>query len=83
MRRSTALGLAVLCALATGCATFRAANQPLARWDPGYGYRPQALLETRGAGHVLLVLAFSGGGTRAAALSSTACAEQDPTPVAP
>jgi len=60
---------AVVLALATSCSTFRAANQPLAKWEPGSGYGPASVLEARGAGRVLLLLAFSGGGTRAAALS--------------
>ncbi len=55
--------------LVAGCSTFRAANQPLAKWESGSGYGPANILAARGAGRVLLVLAFSGGGTRAAALS--------------
>lgn len=61
--------LALLAALASGCGTFLAANQPLERWDPTRGYRPTVLAERRPVGDVILLLAFSGGGTRAAALS--------------
>ncbi len=68
-RRRRILLACVALGVAAGCSTFRAANQPLAAWDSDYGYRPAAMLEARGAGRVLLVLAFSGGGTRAAALS--------------
>jgi NTE family protein len=52
-----------------GCASFRAANQPLGRWQPDHGYRASRIQKERPAGRVLLFLAFSGGGTRAAALS--------------
>lgn len=54
---------------AAGCSAFSAANQPLAHYDPDYGYRPKAAQIERPIGEVLLLLAFSGGGTRAAALS--------------
>ncbi len=55
--------------LALGCGTYRPVNQPLERWDPSYGYRPASVMERHQVGDVLLVLAFSGGGTRAAAFS--------------
>jgi NTE family protein len=51
-----------------GCASYRAVNEPLEAWDPEYGYRAHA---ATGGEHDALVLglAFSGGGTRAAALN--------------
>ncbi len=52
-----------------GCAAYRPANAPLVRWDPDYGYRPRGNLAARPLGDVVLFLAFSGGGTRAAALA--------------
>ena len=55
--------------MATGCAAYRPVNAPLTHWDPDYGYRPKRMQVERPMGDVLLVLAFSGGGTRAAALS--------------
>ena len=55
--------------LATGCAAYRPVNAPLKQWDPEYGYRLKRTQVERPMGDVLLVLAFSGGGTRAAALS--------------
>jgi len=58
----------VLLTVAGGCGTLQIANQPLTHWDPSYGYRARND-EPRGMGDVLLVLAFSGGGTRAAALA--------------
>ena len=64
--------LAVLLALVAlaGCAT-RPINEPIARFDPQAGYRPYLLLPKRANNdpHTLFLLAFSGGGTRAAALS--------------
>ena len=64
-----------------GCSTFRAANQPLAKWDPSYGYRQSRVLAQREQGRVLLMLAFSGGGTRAAALSYGVLQELRDTPI--
>jgi NTE family protein len=54
--------------LATGCASFRPANPPLDRIDRESGYRPEVRLREHPLGAVGLVLAFSGGGTRAAAI---------------
>lgn len=55
--------------VALGCAGYRPVNVPLAAWDPEYGYRPRAVAARKPVGDVLLILAFSGGGTRAAAFS--------------
>jgi NTE family protein len=66
---SRRLATVTLLAALAGCTRFRASNQPLAHWDPTYGYRPPNVLPHRAGGNVLLLLAFSGGGTRAAALS--------------
>jgi NTE family protein len=52
-----------------GCAQFLASNQPLAHWDPDFGYRPKRVAEQHPMGDVALILAFSGGGTRASALA--------------
>jgi len=61
----------LLCLAGTviGCGTYRPVNHPLTQWDPAYGYRPTRVQAERPMGDVLLILAFSGGGTRAAALS--------------
>ncbi len=64
------LAAAVLVALlGVGCGTYRPVNAPIEQWAANYGYRPETVNEKRPTGDVLLVLAFSGGGTRAAALS--------------
>ena len=53
-----------------GCAS-RPINEPLTRFDPNAGYRPYLLMPKRvnNDPQTLFILAFSGGGTRAAALS--------------
>jgi NTE family protein len=69
LRLTSFLGLALI-ALLGGCAT-RPVNPPSTQADPSIGYR----METRGAHSnensrdTIFVLAFSGGGTRAAAFS--------------
>lgn len=67
--------------LTVGCAAYRPVNVPLERWDPHYGYRPERANELRPMGDVLVVLAFSGGGTRAAALSYGVLQELRDTPI--
>lgn len=44
-------------------------NAPLARYEPGSGYRFNTLGHSNNSDSLLVILAFSGGGTRAAALS--------------
>jgi NTE family protein len=53
-----------------GCAS-RPINEPIAQVDPKGGYRPYLLIPKRlnNDPHMLFVLSFSGGGTRAAAFS--------------
>ena len=63
------LTIIIVAGLASGCAAYRPANKRLNHWDPAYGYRPQSVQAHRPVGDVLLLLAFSGGGTRAAAFS--------------
>ena len=61
--------LALLALLPTGCATWRATTLPLDQIDLDRGYRPRTILDSRKLGNVALVVTFSGGGTRAAALA--------------
>ena len=65
--RTVALGLAALLLLA-GCAS-RPTNPPLAQHDPDHGYRVKSWQAERGDPEFGLVVAMSGGGTRAAAFS--------------
>jgi len=61
--------LALIVLLAAGCAGLRAVNTPLDRIDLQTGYRPERLTHSRPVGDVVLLLSFSGGGTRASALA--------------
>lgn len=55
--------------LLSGCAHYPV-NQPLAKYDPDYGYRGKNREQRpNNSEHVLFMLSFSGGGTRAAAFS--------------
>ena len=60
--------LTVLAALSwDGCTAASLGNAPLAHWEPA-GASPTITPEPR-SGELLLILAFSGGGTRAAAFA--------------
>ena len=63
------IGLLAITALA-GCAS-RPINEPITQFDPKSGYRPYLLIPKRQNNdpHTLFIVAFSGGGTRAAAFS--------------
>ena len=61
--------VALLLSTLFGCASWMPANDPLARADPAHGYRPNLPGNFRDSGRVVITLAFSGGGTRAAALA--------------
>jgi hypothetical protein len=70
MRVDPAIAWCLLAVALAGCAS-GPINEPIARVDPQAGYRPHLLLPKRQNNdpHTLFVLSFSGGGTRAAALS--------------
>ncbi len=70
MRASCVITWILAAAVLGGCAS-RPINEPIARVDPQAGYRPYLLIPKRQNNdpHTLFVLSFSGGGTRAAALS--------------
>jgi len=70
MRLRLLAALAALVAVCAGCGS-RPINEPIAAVDPTRGYRLEARLPTRPGNdpRTILVLAFSGGGTRAAAFS--------------
>lgn len=70
MRASRFLAVLMAMLMLAGCAS-RPINEPIARADPGAGYRPYLLMPKRvnNDPSTLFFLAFSGGGTRAAALS--------------
>ena len=54
--------------MATGCAHYPI-NQPVKEVHPNAGYRAAQVKDPENSDHMLLFLTFSGGGTRAAALS--------------
>ncbi|MFO0689825.1 MAG: patatin-like phospholipase family protein [Myxococcota bacterium] len=65
-----ALALLVLIALgASGCRTYFPVNDPLARVDAGTGYRGRLRWSPDRSNELLVIVAFSGGGTRAAAFA--------------
>jgi NTE family protein len=58
----------IFLALAAGCAHYPV-NRPESRFDPNSGYRGRNLIDPQNDDQLLLMLSFSGGGTRAAAFS--------------
>jgi len=69
MRRAPLVALALAALLISGCAGYLPVNRPLDHFDPTVGYRPEVLEQQRPLGRVILMLAFSGGGTRAASFA--------------
>lgn len=61
-------GLALL-ALVSGCKTYFPVNDPLERVDRDHGYRANRRWSPDRSNELLVIVAFSGGGTRAAAFS--------------
>ena len=72
--------LLMLLSLITGCAHYPV-NAPLRTVNPRAGYRFQAVAPQTNSDDLLLMLAFSGGGTRAAALSYSVLEELKKTQV--
>lgn len=66
--RWRSLAVLALAALVSGCAHY-VPNEPLDRHEPGYGYRFANLASPEAADEMLVIVTFSGGGTRAAALA--------------
>jgi NTE family protein len=67
----TIVALFLLWVLAGGCGHFGhyPVNDPLDKLEPGYGYIPQNVRPSDNSEDLVLILSFSGGGTRAAAFS--------------
>lgn len=65
------VSLLMFLTLSAGCSHFGhyPVNVPLETYDPDYGYIPQNLGPESDSEELLLILSFSGGGTRAAAFS--------------
>jgi NTE family protein len=81
MQTAKRIARALLVLLVSGCAPFLAANQPLTHFDPTYGYRPTETAMRHPMGDVVMILAFSGGGTRASALAYGVLQELRDTPI--
>lgn len=58
----------VIIVISAGCAHYPV-NAPLERFEPDYGYRFANLSSADDSDELLMILTFSGGGTRAAALA--------------
>ena len=54
---------------ALGCGTYFPVNERLDAWDPKHGYRSELHERAQASDELVLLLAFSGGGTRAAAFA--------------
>ena len=65
------IGLFLLWVLTAGCTHFGhyPVNAPLNKYEPGSGYKPRNIASPDNSEELLLILSFSGGGTRAAAFS--------------
>lgn len=59
----------IACALLTACTSFSPANPPLAKYEPDAGYRFERLERGGNSDGLFVIVTFSGGGTRAAALA--------------
>ena len=70
-RLTVILSLLLSLGLVAGCSHFGhyPVNAPLAKYEPGYGYIAQNMKPDGNSEELMLILSFSGGGTRAAAFS--------------
>ena len=62
-------GALALLILLCGCGTYFPVNEPLREWNPSEGYRAASHQRALASDELVLMLAFSGGGTRAAAFA--------------
>lgn len=68
MRITARVAVVIGTLLLTACGSFQV-NPPLAKYDPSTGYRFEKLEQESHSDKLFVILVFSGGGTRAAALS--------------
>ena len=84
-RRAPRLAVRLAAALATlplaGCVSLSGANTRLEQYDPAHGYRMVGGDYHRDPGRSIVYLAFSGGGTRAAAFAYGVLEELRDTPI--
>jgi len=81
-RSNLAILLLTSALFTSGCVHYPV-NAPLRTVDPGSGYRFESVAAQASSDDMLLMLAFSGGGTRAAALSYSVLEELKKTQVGP
>src|SRR5258708_26919808 len=81
--RSNLAILLLMSALFTSGCVHYPVNAPLHVVDPSSGYRFESVAPQASSDDMLLILAFSGGGTRAAALSYSVLEELKKTQVGP
>jgi NTE family protein len=55
--------------LIAGCGTYFPVNEPLSAWEPNRGYRASLRDAPLSSDELTLMVAFSGGGTRASAFA--------------
>jgi NTE family protein len=83
IRTPRLLGLLALLFTLSGCTTYGVVeNKPMAASGVAHNYSVKAYGQNHPAGDVLLILAFSGGGTRASAMSYGVLQELRDTPLA-
>lgn len=82
MKSKRLFSAAILLLFAAGCHTMPVLNKPLTSYSPDYGYRYRNIAPGKDdSDSLLVILTFSGGGTRAASLSyGTLCVLRD-TPI--
>ena len=68
MKKHNTIGFALMVLVMAGCAHYPA-NAPLKAYDPDKGYRFENIQNAENSDSLFVILSFSGGGTRAAALS--------------
>jgi NTE family protein len=68
-RLAARLALPACLLLVASCASYTAANPPLAKYTPEAGYRFERLERGDNSDELFVIVTFSGGGTRAAALA--------------
>ena len=74
------IGLFLLLILSAGCTHFGhyPVNEPLKEYNPGYGYVLPNMVSPDNSEELLLILSFSGGGTRAAAFPTVSLRNSEP-----
>ena len=81
LKRSPVGGILALAALLVGCGTYFPVNRPLGAWSAEEGYRASLVDQSDDSNQLVLMVAMSGGGIRAAAFGYGVLQELAATPV--